>query len=558
MNKNNHILGFCSGHDASAFVVSADTGELVFAVEEERLNRIKKYLGKPLLSIAECEKRYGDNWTSIVHSSSYHQGQLIDIRESIGGRSYKMVDHHFTHAVSSYYHSGWNKCLAFTSDGAGPRMKQDKFSDGNTDEFSGVYICENGEVEQIASTNLNTPNFISMGMFYFWLTYRCGFRPNRHEGKLTGLAAHGDPNRFYDYFDIMYVHDDGSIRYKEGISYSDNMSHTRFHAIYDKIAEECNVKTVNSDGVLIIEDMELRKDVAAAAQAVFDDINKTWVAKMVEKYGIDKVGLAGGCFANVKTNQGINELDCVDEIFVQPAMTDAGTALGAALWEAKNIRGDWEPYYLENVLYGPEWSEQEVIEAVKQEDELQYEKVENIEKTVAQMLVDGKIIGKYDGRMEYGPRALGSRTILCHPTDKTAIDWLNKRLSRSEYMPFAPVVLEDYVDDVFVNPTSKHTSLFMTLCYDVKEEWHDKIEGVVHVDGTARPQIVPNNETHASYYKLVDEYRKLTGLPVLINTSYNAHNEPILCDPVSLMNSIKNDRVDYAWSYNILISKKDY
>ena len=242
MSKNNFVIGICSGHDASAFVVSVDTGQLVFAVEEERLNRIKKYLGKPLLSIAECEKRYGDNWTSITHSSSYHQGQLNDIRDSVGGRPYKMFDHHFCHAVSSYYHSGWDKCLAFTSDGAGPRLIRDKFSPGgNTDEFSGVYICENGEVEQVASTNLNTPNFISMGMFYYWLTYRCGFSPNRHEGKLTGLAAHGDPDRFYDYFNIMYVHDDGSIRYKEDISYSDNMSHNRLHGIYDRIAEECRI-----------------------------------------------------------------------------------------------------------------------------------------------------------------------------------------------------------------------------------------------------------------------------------------------------------------------------
>lgn len=872
--KNGYVLGFCSGHDASAFVVDIESGQLVFAVEEERLNRIKKYLGNPTLSIAECEKRYGDNWNVITHSSSYHNGQILNIRKSVGNRPVKMVDHHFAHAVSAYYHSGFERCLAFTSDGAGPRIKKDHFSpNGNTDEFSAVFVCDNGEPNQVASTNLNTPNFMSMGMYYFWLTYRLGFKPNRHEGKITGLAAHGDPEKFYDDFNIMYVHDDGTIRYKEDISYDDNMSHVRLHAIFDRIADEYNIHTVNSDGVKIIYDMELRKDIAASAQAVFDDINSHWVQLMVEKYGIKNVCLAGGCFANVKTNQHINELDCVDEVFVQPAMTDAGTALGAALWQAKVATGEWQPTYLEHVLYGPRWDEQEVINVVEHDPKLQYEHINDIEKTVAQLLDDGKIVAKYDGGMEYGPRALGSRTILCHPRDRTAIDWLNKRLHRcydedteiltlygwkpisevddgevvatmnmstgemeyqkildriaydyegdmfridngfidllitpnhnmliideeggplnlvtideiyeqcdtvycygggidwfinssdhiylsfvnsivemdewvrllaywllygeyynndfniiinipnerfhiyeevkntiltifsdvdgvevkasynsftvnskdaymyltrriplsvrvlprkylsilfdiimqeavythpgtyryvtsnavladnlqeiaiklgyrakiektfdsdnveytvcidenpilpiregdvtkehysgrvycvsvpngnicvrrngkalfcgnSEFMPFAPAVLEEYVDDVFISPTSKHTALFMTICYDVAEKWRDIIQGVVHVDGTARPQIVPNNEIHCSYYKVIDEYRKITGIPVLINTSANRHEEPIVCSPHDAMGMLKDDAVDYVWSYNLLISKK--
>jgi len=555
--KNNAILGFCSGHDSSAFVVEIDSGEVVFAVEEERLNRIKKYLGKPLLSIAECEKRYGDNWNAITHSSSYHHNQILDIRSSINNRPVVLVDHHFSHAISAYYHSGFNKCLAFTSDGAGPRISRDKFSpNGNTDEFSGVYLCENGNIEQVASTNLNTPNFISMGMFYLFLTYHLGFTTNRHEGKVTGLAAHGDPDIFYDEFNFMKVNDDGTITYKENISYDDNMSSVVIHDVFDRITEQYNVETMNSDGVKTIYDFDLRADVAAGAQAVFDDINRQWVEVMVQKYGINNIVLAGGCFANVKTNQRINESEYVNEIFVQPAMTDAGTALGSALWQAKEICGFWEPISLQNVLYGPEWTEEEVIAEVEKNDDLQYEKVENIEKNVAQMVHDGKIIGKYDGRMEYGPRALGSRTILCHPRDRTAIDWLNKRLSRTEFMPFAPVVLEEYVDEVFENPTSKHTSLFMTLCYNVKEEWQNKIEGVVHVDGTARPQIVPNNDLHRSYYKVVDEYRKITGIPVLINTSLNSHEEPILNSPQDMINSLRKNTVDYMWSYNILISKK--
>ncbi|MBV9464391.1 MAG: carbamoyltransferase, partial [Verrucomicrobiae bacterium] len=256
---------------------------------------------------------------------------------------------------------------------------------------------------------------------------------------------------------------------------------------------------------------------------------------------------AGGVFGNVKPNQHIMELPEIDEIFVYPAMSDAGLAAGAALMPflTRGRTDTLKTTRLNDVYLGPGFTNHEVRKIL---DKSGYKYKHLLEgeraQTIAKLVADGKIVGLFQGRMEYGPRALGNRTILANPTDPKINDWLNQRLSRSEFMPFAPSVLEERCPEIFENyAKGAYTAKFMTVTYLVKEPWRSKIGAVVHVDGTARPQAVSRAD-NPRYYDILKEYEKITGLPVILNTSFNVHEEPIICRPEEALRALEEKRVD--------------
>jgi carbamoyltransferase len=227
-------------------------------------------------------------------------------------------------------------------------------------------------------------------------------------------------------------------------------------------------------------------------------------------------------------------------------MSDTGNAVGAAVmnWlEDPAHRTPQAP--LKDVYWGPEYSDDEIA-AYLQSQGLPLNKLssEDLVQRAAQNIHDGKIVGWFQGRMEFGPRALGNRSMLARPTKSDINNWLNDRLDRSEFMPFAPSVLAEHADEIFIGvEKARHTAEFMTVTFDTKPEWRERIQAVVHVDGTARPQLV-RADRNPLYHQLISAYYKLSGIPLVLNTSFNVHEEPIVCAPPEAVRAFVEKRVD--------------
>jgi carbamoyltransferase len=237
-------------------------------------------------------------------------------------------------------------------------------------------------------------------------------------------------------------------------------------------------------------------------------------------------------------------------------MGDEGLAVGAAFAVssalAKESGGKIISSKLSDVHFGPDYTDRE-IEAAVSNSGLKPQYIDDIERRIAVLLAEGHVVARFNGRMEYGPRALGNRSILFQATDPTVNDWLNKRLQRTEFMPFAPVTLEEFADQCYVDMDgARYPARFMTITVDCTDWMKKHCPAVVHVDGTARPQIIAK-ESNPSYYRIVEEYRKLTGLPTLINTSFNMHEEPIVCTPADALRAFVEGHLDYLAMGNYLL-----
>jgi carbamoyltransferase len=252
--------------------------------------------------------------------------------------------------------------------------------------------------------------------------------------------------------------------------------------------------------------------------------------------------------ANVRINQRVHLIPGVSSVFVHPGMSDEGIPVGAALTAYYDVSGDrYDPgeiSTMDHVYLGPEYDDDAIEQEVKQND-FQATRHEEIESVVAELLAEGAVVARFNGRMEYGPRALGNRSILYQPDDRSVQYWLNDALQRTEFMPFAPVVLADEAHKCFVDLDGiENTSRFMTITCFCTEWMVEHCPGVVHVDGTARPQLVAESD-NPSMFKILDEYHKITGLPCLINTSFNMHEEPIVCSPGDAIRAFKLGHLDY-------------
>jgi len=428
------------------------------------------------------------------------------------------VDHQMAHAASAYFTCPWQQATVITLDGIG-------------DSATCGVVCrgDDGQLKRLFECN----GYYSPGIFYSFITKRFGFSVSKHEGKITGLAAYGDYSKVYE-------------RMRNIITY--RKEEHDFHSNY--VPNLFKARTYADWDLPIIDELlneVLREDVAAGVQKLTEDVVCQYVRDAVQQTGIPTVALAGGVFGNVKLNQRIRELDCVEEIYIHPNMGDGGLPLGAALYMwAKKINKEGkraQPRVLESVYLGPDFSEAE-ISAVAEEHGLSFRRSHCVEKEVAKLIFEDKIVGRFAGKMEYGPRALGNRSILAAPVDKSINDWLNRRLKRTEFMPFAPSILEEEAENFLIGwSPSEVASRFMTITYDVPVDQVDKVAAVVHVDHTARPQIVRKSD-NPSFHRIISEYKQLSGLPLLINTSFNMHEEPIVCTPEDAIRSFLAGSVD--------------
>jgi carbamoyltransferase len=371
-------------------------------------------------------------------------------------------------------------------------------------------LGENGDIRRLAP--LPFPH--SLGTFYETVTASLGFHPDRHAGKIVGLAAYGDPlvlgPALLSRFDLATP---GAYRIHQNL----NVYLSRHLASHFPMVE-----------------------VAAAYQWVLEQVACKVVEHWVKETGVDAVVLSGGVTANVKMNQRIHEVDGVQRLFVYPNMGDGGCASGIAMHASWN-GGPRES--IQSAYLGPCYDEA-AIEAALRAKDLAFTRPDNQAAEVAALIHAGKVVGRFDGRMEYGPRALGNRSILYHAREPEVNQWLNQRLGRTEFMPFAPVTLWEARERCYVGLAgAEHAAEFMTVTFDCTDWMIQSCPAAVHVDGTARPQLI-RREANPGYYDILKEYEALSGIPCLINTSFNMHEEPIVCTPADAVRAFLLGNLD--------------
>ena len=426
-------------------------------------------------------------------------------------------DHHLSHAAAAAFYAGYDQCAVITMDGEG-----DLDIHYTASTFDGVRL----QCRQVGDRLGTSP-----GHFYMDITELLGFMSLRHEGKVLGLAAFGDPRPLYDKFKrAMRISADG-LGFDSDFSGADDAPAKRTEFLAQAIKGHS------------------RENVAAAAQAVFEETIVGICRNFLKTTGMNRLALNGGVFANVKLNQRLAALPECERLFVFPGMSDTGNSVGAAILALDRLEPGFlgrARHQLDTVYWGTDPTRDE-IKAELDRRGLKYEELpfdEVVERT-AQAMHKSQVVGWFQGAMEFGPRALGNRSMVAAPTDRSINTWLNERLERTEFMPFAPSVLAEYADELFegVEP-GRHTAEFMTITYDVKPQWHARIPAVVHVDGTARPQLV-RRDRNPKYWQLIERYRQLSGIPLVLNTSFNVHEEPIVCGPHEAAQALVDARIDH-------------
>jgi len=428
----------------------------------------------------------------------------------------EFIDHHLCHAASAHFSSQFENSTVVTLDSAGDGLS------------SRVYKVSGNRFEAIHKVR----SFDSPSSFYSYVTHICGFKAGKHEGKITGLAAYGKPKHL-ELLKSLIAYKDGTFKNVGGVFFQ-----SAIKAIQDALPEGFT-----------------REDLSSSIQTYIEKIMVQYVQHWVKATGYPNVALAGGLFANVRINQEIHEIPEVKSIFVHPGMSDEGIGVGAALSLYYDKTGDTKKGCFNHVYLGVDASDKE-IEKVLEDSGLEYTYYDEVEKEIAKVLASGFVVARFNGRMEYGPRALGNRTIMYQPTDRSVNKWLNEGLQRTEFMPFAPsTLIEDaakcYVDIEDVIDTSR----FMTITFQCTPWMKEYCSGVVHIDGTARPQLVAA-EDNPSYYKIIAEYKKLTGIGTVINTSFNIHEQPIVCTPEDAVYAFQFGHLDYLGIGKFLVKSK--
>ena len=440
----------------------------------------------------------------------------------------QFMDHHYCHAAGAYYCSPFSEALVITLDGGGDGL------DG------GAYLGKNNLLERF----MEIPHFQSPGTMYSAITHDLGFKRHKHEGKITGLAAFGNPDPK-----------------RMGLSDLLKYSASKHRFISKEIAKHHRSLHSKSTYFYPLLEKFSKEDLAAVTQHIFEESVLSFISDAYERakkkgYVFTKICLAGGCFANVKLNQKIYELGHFNDLFVYPAMGDDGISVGAAmmLYYKENKTADKSLSAIKDTYAGGSFSDSEIEQALKQFN-LPYTYYEEVEEIIAQHLAEGKVVARFNGRMEYGPRALGNRSVIAFVHDKSINDWLNKKFNRTEFMPFAPSMLEEFANEYLDNYHGECAADYMTITYTIKKGKAQKIPAVVHVDNTARPQIV-KKETNPSYHKIISAYHKKTGIPVVLNTSFNMHEEPIVYTPTDAVRGFLDAKLDVLAIGNYLYINK--
>ena len=564
-----NILGIHIGHDSSAALVV--DGKIVADVAEERFTRTKHYCGLPIASIDYCLKSQKLKMADIdivavpADCSVPDLNFLLDLKGAKRERKTKKrsmlefteewfkkgaakpplyiknfgikhsteivhVNHHLAHAASAYYTNNLSeKQLIVTMDGSGDGMS------------IALWRGENGKIELLQAFPLSA----SIGFFYSNVTEALGWWHGDGEGKTMGLAPYGDYTKaqgvltkFHPKFSkgqVLEHHDFGrSFFWNEGGA-------IQWH--YDEAYEIRDL--VQKYG---------REHIAAEAQRVLEEQVQEIIYPWMEKEGTRNLSCSGGVFLNVKLNQRIWESGRVTRHHIYPNAGDSGLAVGAALYAYYQVNPSAPIDNIEDLYWGPEYSETEIEAALKLRN-LLYRRVENIEEYVAKQLAEGKIISWFQGRMESGPRALGNRSILMSANQPQNKDTINARVKfREAFRPFCPSMLWENRADYLENPRDE---FFMITSFTCVEGKRKKVPAVVHADATLRPQTV-KKEFNPRFWNLINEFGKLSDEPLLLNTSFNIMGEPIVTHPREAVRCFYDNGLDCLALGNFVLEKNNH
>lgn len=565
MQKNVIVLGIHDGHNSGAALIK--DGKVVAAIQEERMTNIKNYSGAPINSIKKVfdishihpselsviaisglvrvhaplkerslKVKLFERLSPYLHCHAFsklyvkilHKFRKMDelnkVFKELGieNKETVFIEHHLAHAACAYYQRPWDDdTLALTIDGAGDGL------------CSTVNIGRDFNMERIASTiYYDSPGNI----FYSEITGYLGLKRWEHEYKVMGLAPYGRAEYCID-------------KMRKLVRVNPN-----------KLLEFQNT----SGAYIIYVQKKLRKmlagqrfdNIAAACQKHFEDIVTQWVKNCIEKTGINKIACAGGMFLNVKANKLIREMEEVEDAFFYPASDDGGTPVGAAL----------EAYYrfcerdgikpkrisLSDLYYGIEYTNEYIKKVLKEKGWLEKaEYIDDIEKEIGEMIAKGKIIARFKGRDEWGPRALGNRSILADPRYLRVIRKINFAIKHRDFwMPFAPSILEDRMDDYLIDAKPAR---YMVEAFDTTDRADEIIAGIHPFDRTARPHTV--NEWNLDYRKIIEEFQEHTGVGGILNTSFNLHGYPIVGTPEIAIKTFMESGLDGLAIENYLILK---
>ncbi|QQS39770.1 MAG: carbamoyltransferase [Acidobacteriota bacterium] len=564
-----YILGLTTLGDSAASLIK--DGVPVACAEEERFSRKKHHSGFPYRAIEYCLDYAGITLKDVEHVGHYWKpwilrhkamqavkaafvsrdmfkaradrgvAQVSDsylgmfkhakrLREHFGPSDFKFhfLEHHQTHAASAFFVSPFESAAILTWDGTG--------------EDTTTLFCrgEGNKIEVLKRIKL--PH--SLGQFYSAVTNYLGFDMFKgDEWKVMGLAAYGKP-RYYDFFSEKVLTTNGNGDFHFNIKVLDH--HLAKHYQFpDTIVEELGPGRQKGD-----ELTEHHWDIASSAQRVLEDTAIHLTKQIKEMTGEENLCMAGGVAFNSVMNGRIFHETPFRNFFVHPAAGDAGCSLGAALMVWHQKLGKPRGFVMDHAYYGPEFTNDECRAALDGAG-LKYEVLEDevLLPKLAKMISEGAIVGWFQGRMEWGPRALGSRSFLADPRRADMREILNHKVKLREWFrPLAPSMLEEHANEVF---GVEHHDPFMITVIKVREDYKDKIPAVVHVDGTARPQMV-SRKTNPRYWELINHFRELTGIPMLLNTSFNCQ-EPIVCTPQDAINTFNNANFDALVLENNLV-----
>lgn len=564
------ILGIHDGHNCGATLLK--DGKIEASVCEERLTRVKNEVGYPELSVREVLSLSGvqeSEVEDVVFASQYMHtaDHLSDVSKwykvgkkeqandekltqeellkneqrrkaermqkvidqlGVKPEQISFVDHHLAHAAAAYFGSGFDfdkETLVLTCDGAGDNLS------------ATVSIGVGDKMTRISATGRND----SLGKIYSRITFYLGLKPWEHEYKVMGLAPYADAKYALEVKEIL----DGYLKVSEDGLGFEAVGDLKMNYIYERLRKDLELKRFDA--------------ISGGVQMFTEELLTTWIKNAVKHTGISRVVCGGGVFMNVKANKLASEIDGIEEIFVFPSCGDESLSFGA-VWLKSIEKGSSAEKLtkLHDIYLGRSYTNDEIESVLKTEssENFEYEFIEDIDKKVATLIAENNVVARFAGRMEWGARALGNRSILTNPKEWPNVERINSMIKmRDFWMPFAPSMIAEYSDDYIVNPKGIH-SPYMMFAFDTYPEKSREILAAVHPrDKTARAQMV-TREANPRYWSVIKHFYDLTGTSVVLNTSFNLHGYPLVMSPKDALSVFHNSGLKYLALENYLISKR--
>ena len=559
-----YILGISSYYHDSAAALIKD-GQVIAAVEEERFSRVKHDNSFPYQAIEFC-LRYGNISIENIDVIAYYEKPLLKferiletfietfpfalkpflkampewldykikieqtIRKKLGfhGRIY-FIPHHFSHASAAFFPSPFNKAAILTIDGVGEY------------QTTGLYQGEENKIYPLKS--IDFPH--SLGLLYSTFTSFLGFKVNEDEYKVMGLAAYGKPIYLKKISSLIKVRDDGSFQLN-----LDYFSFRESFTMWSKKFEKVFGKPRLPNDQITLRD----KNLAASIQKATEEIYFKILNHLYSLTPSENLCVSGGVALNALANGKIYQNTPFKNVYIFGAAGDSGASLGSALFVYHQLLANKKRNKITCLYFGSHYSDSDIEKELKRFN-LKYQRFdeESLVKTTARLLAEGKIVGWFQDRMEFGPRALGGRSILCKPHPRSMKRRMNIIKKREQFRPFAGSILQENVEEYFIVPEKAHWSPFMTFCFQVKKDKRRELAAIVHEDGSCRIQTV--NRKNGLYYQLIYEFYKTTGIPCLLNTSFNLKGEPIVENPKQAIEDFLKTKMDYLVIGSFIVGK---